>query len=151
VQYKFVNYVHLVGTDHRYQNYSVNENRTYDGNSYTFLPFAVSTGAGAKGGERSSTQLAVGLNQVSVNVFAEAVQGQWQLDLKTVSLNLADDSDDVLIRSELWRIASYNMDTSRLVVTLSSPLDAAASDVPRRVLSTELVGALPTSGALVVN
>jgi len=144
--FKFVNYIHLLTTTYRYQNYSVNQTRTYSGNDYSFLPFGVSTGAGTKGGDRSSTRLVVGLNQISVNIFAEAVQSQWQLDLKTVSLDVTDDSDDALIRSEVWRIASYSIDTTRLILTLSSPLDAAASDVPRRLLTTELVGALPTNG-----
>ena len=33
---------------------------------------------------------------------------------------------------------------------LTSPLDAVKAQIPRRTLSTALVGALPTSGALVV-
>ena len=154
--FAFVNYIRLLDsngtpTAYAYQNFSVNQTRSYSGITYAFLPFAVSTGAGTKGGDRSSTQLVVGLNQISVNIFAEAVQQRWLLELKTVSLSVSDFSDDALVRSELWRIASYDMSTERLVLKLSSPLDAAASDVPRRVLTTALVGALPTSGSLVVS
>lgn len=153
--FAFVNYARFMQdsstpTVYAYQNFSVNQTRIYGGVTYSFLPFAVSTGAGSKGGDRSEAVLGAGNNQISVNIFAEAVQSRWLLELKTVSLSVTDFSDDALIRSELWRVASYDMDTEKILLKLTSPLDAVSSDVPRRVLSTALVGALPTSGSLVV-
>lgn len=138
-------------TAHSYQNFSVNEVRERDGVRYQFLPFAVSTGAGSKGGDRSSAQLVAGLNQITVNVLAEAVRDKWLLDLKTVSIDPNGFGDQALIHTETWRVASYRMDTERITLTLSSPLDAASSDVPRRSLSTNVVGALPSSGSLTVS
>ncbi len=154
--FAFVNYARFMvnsstATAYAYQNFSVNTNRTYSGVTYNFLPFAISTGAGSKGGDRSEAVLGAGTNDISVNIFAEAVQSRWLLELKTVSLDITDFSDDALIRSELWRVASYDMDTEKVLLKLTSPLDAVRSDVPRRVLSTELVGALPSSGSLVVS
>ncbi len=154
--FAFVNYVRFMensstATAYAYQNFSVNVTRTYSGVTYNFLPFAISTGAGSKGGDRSEAVLGAGTNDISVNIFAEAVQSRWLLELKTVSLDITDFSDDALIRSELWRVASYDMDTEKVLLKLTSPLDAVRSDVPRRVLSTELVGALPSSGSLVVS
>jgi len=157
LDFQIVNYIKLLedsstSTIHRYHNFGApNVTRTYNNEVYTFLPFAITAGASTLGGDRSSTQLVVGLNQLIVNVFAESVKEQWLLDLRTVNLNIIDDSDETLLRSELWRISSYSMNTSRLVLKLSSPLDAAESDVPRQVLTTELVGALPSSGSLVVD
>ena len=153
--FAFINYARFMQdsstpTVYAYQNFSVNQTRIYEGVTYSFLPFAVSTGAGSKGGDRSEAVLGAGSNQISVNIFAEAVQSRWLLELKTVSLSVTDFSDDALIRSELWRVASYDMDTEKILLKLTSPLDAVSSDVPRRVLSTALVGALPTSGSLVV-
>lgn len=154
--FAFVNYARFMvnastATAYAYQNFSVNVTRAYAGVTYSFLPFAVSTGAGSKGGDRSEAVLGAGTNEISVNIFAEAVQSRWLLELKTVSLDITDFSDDALIRSELWRVASYDMDTEKVLLKLTSPLDAVRSDVPRRVLSTELVGALPSSGSLVVS
>ena len=153
--FAFINYARFMQdsstpTVYAYQNFSVNQTRIYEGVTYSFLPFAVSTGAGSKGGDRSEAVLGAGSNQISVNIFAEAVQSRWLLELKTVSLSVSDFSDDALIRSELWRVASYDMDTEKILLKLTSPLDAVSSDVPRRDLSTALVGALPTSGSLVV-
>jgi hypothetical protein len=59
--------------------------------------------------------------------------------------------DEALITTENWRVASYNLDVTKVVLRLTSPLDAVKAQVPRRTLSTNLVGALPTSGALVLS
>lgn len=153
--YAFVNYVRFktqtdAYTGIPYQNFSINENRTYDGVTYSFAPFAVSSGGGARGGDRSNASLVAGTDALSVNLFAEAVQNRYMLEIKTVSLDPLTFADEALITSEIWRVASYDMDTARVVLKLTSPLDAVKTQTPRRTLSTALVGALPTSGALVV-
>jgi len=154
--YAFVNYIRFktqadgyTGTP--YQNFSINESRTYSGVTYSFAPFAISSGGGARGGERSNASLVAGTDALSVNLFAEAVQNRYMLEIKTVSLDPLTFADEALVASEIWRVASYDMDSSRVVLKLTSPLDAVKAQVPRRTLSTALVGALPTSGALVVS
>lgn len=154
--YAFVNYVRFktqadAYTGTPYQNFSINEQRVYAGVTYNFAPFAVSSGGGARGGERSSATLVAGTDALSVNLFAEAVQNRYMLEIKTVSLDPLTFADEALVASEIWRVASYDMDTTRVVLKLTSPLDAVKAQVPRRTLSTALVGALPTSGALVVS
>lgn len=154
--YAFVNYIRFktqadAYTGTPYQNFSINESRTYSGVTYSFAPFAISSGGGARGGERSSASLVAGTDAISVNLFAEAVQNRYMLEIKTVSLDPLTFADEALVASETWRVASYDMDTSRVVLKLTSPLDAVKAQVPRRTLSTALVGALPTSGALVVS
>jgi len=154
--YAFVNYVRFktqadAYTGTPYQNFSINEQRVYDGITYSFAPFAVSSGGGARGGDRSSASLVAGTDALSVNLFAEAVQNRYMLEIKTVSLDPLTFADEALTASEIWRVASYDMDTTRVVLKLTSPLDAVKAQVPRRTLSTALVGALPTSGALVVS
>ncbi|NCF34631.1 MAG: hypothetical protein GWP50_13815 [Proteobacteria bacterium] len=155
--YAFVNYVRFktqadsyTGTP--YQNFSVNQKRTYNGVTYSFAPFAVSSGGGSRGGERSNAALVAGTDEISVNLFAEAVQNGYILEIQTVSLDPLTFADEALVTSEVWRVASYDLDTTRPVVTLklTSPLDAVKAQVPRRTLSTALVGALPTSGSLVI-
>jgi len=153
--YAFVNYVRFktqadVYTGTPYQNFSVNQTRTYSGTTYSFAPFAVSSGGGARGGERSNAALVAGTDALSVNLFAEAVQNRYMLEIKTVSLDPLTFADEALIATEIWRIASYEMDTTTVTMRLTSPLDAVKAQIPRRTLSTKLVGELPTSGALVV-
>ena len=158
--YAFVNYVRFktqadVYTGTPYQNFSINQSRTYSGVTYSFAPFAVSSGGGARGGERSNAALVAGADAISVNLFAEAVQSRYILEIKTVSLDPLTFTDEALISTETWRIASYEltvkgMDATTITMRLTSPLDAVKAQIPRRTLSTELVGALPTSGLLAI-
>lgn len=154
--YAFVNYIRFktqadAYTGTPYQNFSINESRTYSSVTYSFAPFAISSGGGARGGERSNASLVAGTDAISVNLFAEAVQNRYMLEIKTVSLDPLTFADEALVASEIWRVASYDMDSTRVVLKLTSPLDAVKAQVPRRTLSTALVGALPISGALVVS
>ena len=150
--FAFCNYVTLLQsnstpTSYKFQNFSVNEPRR----GFDYLPFAITTGAGTRGGDRSSARLVVAANQISVNIAAEASQNNYFLQVETFSLNIETLADSSQISTEVWRVAGYEMDTERVFLNLTSPLDAVRTDAPRRVLSTELVGALPTSGSLIVS
>jgi hypothetical protein len=154
--FAFVNYSRFltsagVATAYAYQNFSINQPRIYGGVTYQFAPFAYTLGAGSKGGDRSDSSLVAGLDPISVNLFAEAVEDRYLLEVKTVSLDPETFVDDALIRTELWRVAQYEMDTERVILKLSSPLDATKGDIPKRRLSTKLVGALPSTGSLVIS
>ena len=154
--FAFVNYSRFltsagVATAYAYQNFSINQSRTYGGVTYQFAPFAYTLGAGSKGGDRSDSSLVAGLDPISVNLFAEAVEDRYLLQVKTVSLDPETFADDALIRTELWRVAQYEMDTERVILKLSSPLDATKGDIPKRRLTTKLVGALPSTGSLVIS
>ena len=150
--FAFCNYVTLLQSDsaptsYKFQNFSINEPRR----GFDYLPFAITTGAGTRGGDRSSARLVVAANQISVNIAAEASQNNYFLQVETFSLNIETLADSSQISTEVWRVAGYEMDTERVFLNLTSPLDAVRTDAPRRVLSTQLVGALPTSGSLIVS
>ena len=85
---------------------------------------------------------------IILNLFKQAVVERWLLQVETVSLNINTFNDDTLVSTENWRVASYEMDTKIITLRLISPLDAVKGKVPRRKLSEELVGALPTSGQI---
>ena len=152
--FAFCNYVTLLQsnstpTAYKFQNFSINKPRR----GFDYLPFAITTGAGTRGGDRSNARLVVAANQISVNIAAEAAKNNYFLKVETFSLDISDPEfgDSSQISTEVWRVAGYEMDTERVFLNLTSPLDAVRTDAPRRVLSTELVGALPTSGSLIVS
>lgn len=156
--FAFCNYIRFLQrngtpTAYAYQNFSINQTRTYSGVAYPFLSFAVSTGAGAKGGDRVEASLAAGANAISVNVLTEAAMSGWLVEIKSVALDPLTFTDGALIRTETWRAARPEIDTNSLAVVLrlTSPLDAVREQVPGRFLTTRLVGALPTSASLVVS
>jgi hypothetical protein len=154
--FAFVNYSRFltsagVATAYAYQNFSINQPRIYSGVTYQFAPFAYTLGAGSKGGDRSDSSLIAGLDPISVNLFAEAVELRYLLEVKTVSLDPETFADDAIVRTEMWRVAQYEMDTERVILKLSSPLDATKNDIPKRRLTTGIVGALPSTGNVVIS
>jgi len=49
---------------------------------------------------------------------------------------------------ELYAVTGFDHDLSRISVRLSSPLDAVQENAPRRTLTADLVGALPSTGQI---
>ena len=159
--YAFCNYVKFLEpsgssyaeTAYYFQNFTVNGTRVRGGDTYAFAPFVLATGGGEKNGDRSSNVLAIGASTqagsaIILNLFKQAVTERWILVVETVSLNISTFNDDLSISTENWRVASYEMDTSVIKLRLISPLDAVKSQAPRRKLSEDLVGALPTTGQI---
>ncbi len=131
-----------------YQNFFINQSRSVGGASYSFLPFVVANGGGKKGGDRSSSSLAASPNAISINVFAEAVEGNFLLEVKTHEVDAQTLGIGPMITNEIWSISRMEFDNEKVVLQLVSPLDAVDGQVPRRYLSSKLVGALPSSGRL---
>ena len=141
---------------YKFQNFFVNATRTHNVNSfpqtYEFAPFALATGSGEKGGDRSTNTLVTGASTeigatIILNLFRQAVDERWLLEVETVSLDPSTFADDQLISTETWRVGSYEMDTKTITLRLISPLDAVQGQVPNRRLTEDLVGALHTTGS----
>ena len=126
-----------------FQNFFIGQSATYDGVNYLFAPFAFNSNSATRGGERSDCALILPLNDISVNLAQEMAENNRLLEVKSVAVNITDYSNGQLITSELWRVAGYETDVEKVVIRLQTPLDAVAAQIPRRVLTEELVGALP--------
>ena len=125
-----------------YQNFFVGQEKNYDGADYAFAPFAFNANSSTRGGERSDCALVLPHNEISINLAYDMAANNRLLEVKNVSLN-SDFSYDSLVNSELWRVAGYEADVEKVVIRLQTPLDAVAAQVPTRVVTEELVGALP--------
>lgn len=134
----------------KYQNYFVNQVFSYNGYSYTYLPFACAAGAGSSGGERTGDTLGLGLDVLSASVATEAVASNWLARIETVLLDPMTDAPLRLFTAEWWTCSSYVQKPDSLQVNLRSPFDAVANQYPGRVLSQALVGTIPSTGNVVV-
>lgn len=128
-----------------YQNFFINEQRGYNSLTYSYAPFLVGIRAGTKGGDRAENVLASPANAITVNLFAEAALGSYLIEIKSVELNPLTFEDVALISDDLWRVSRLESDEENVTLRLMSPLDAVRGQVPRRILSSYLVGSLPTS------
>jgi hypothetical protein len=131
------------------QNYFIAQTIAHNGQNYPYLPVAVATNASTRGGDRSEAVIAAPTSDLSLNVFAEASQEDWILEVRSFKVNRADQSIGVLLTVEYWATRQLQHDTSEPIVKLqlASPLDAVRAP-GGRVLSQSLVGSLPISGAL---
>ncbi len=135
-------------TGYSFQNFFQGETRTYDGDSYTFGAFGFSGGTlDLEGGNISATMI-FAVSQLSVAVFGQAAQDKWLAQIRTVWLEPDTFKETSQHSEELYAITGIGHDNSQLSVRLGSPLDAVQANLPRRVLTTSLVGELPSTGSI---
>jgi hypothetical protein len=154
----FCNYIRFKDTDGQYQlernfqNYFIGETRTRDGVDYPFAPFGVTPGAGSKGGDRSDSAVIAPNNLLAANLFREACDQRWLCEITVVLLDPETFEEVFQVTTETWVCSRPEIpDLDRVILRLASPLDAVDSQIPRRTLSSRLVGSLPSSGALSVS
>lgn len=135
---------------HDFQNFFVGESKSRNGATHLFAPFGITNGAGAKGGDRSDAAIVAPADPLSVNLFVEACEEKWLAEITSVLLDPMTYGEVQQLTVELWNCSKPDVNTERAVLRLSSPLDAVESHVPKRVLSSLLVGSLPSSGSLSV-
>ena len=141
------------GTDagYNFQNFFVNESRTYSGTTYVFGGFGFSGGTlDLQAGSVTAT-LIFALNDLGLTVFNQAVIERWLIEIKTVWLDPDSLNEQSQHSEELYAVTGLEHDTSRLSIRLGNPLDAVSENAPRRLLTTDLVGSLPTSGNINLN
>lgn len=131
-----------------YQNFFIDQSRSVSNVSYSFLPFAITNGAGKKGGDRATNQLVLTPNAISINILAQAAEANSLLEVRTYEVDPIALALRGLITNELWAISRMEHDTEKVILQLASPLDAVNAQVPRRYLSSRLVGSLPSSGRI---
>ncbi len=138
------------GTESGYsfQNFFQGETRTYDGDNYIFGAFGFSGGTlDLEGGNISATMI-FAVSQLAVSVFGQAAQDMWLAQIRTVWLEPDTFNETSQHSEELYAITGIGHDNSQLSVRLGSPLDAVQANLPRRVLTTSLVGELPSTGSI---
>lgn len=135
-----------------YQNFFIGETRTFQSASYEYGPFAISGSGGTRGGDQGQSALVMPANDISTNLLAEAVLSNWLLEVNTVYIT-ADEltafAEAALLSREIWSCSSAALNPAdQQQLTLSAPLDAVKAQVPKRVLSSKLVGSIPPTGAI---
>ena len=139
------------GSSWSFQNFFVGSTSDYGGASHNFAPFAI-TGRGArKGGDRADISLVLGNDPISLNFATESVENRHLITIQTVLLDGANLTPSALLTDEIWTASSMEVDVEKIVMRLTSPLDAVRSQFPRRQLNSKLVGSLPITGNLVIS
>ena len=138
-------------TGYQFQNFHVGETRSYNGTGYMYAGFGFSGGTLDLEAGNVTASLVFAVNELDLVVFKQAADDRWLIEVRTVWLN-PDSLDETGTHSEeLYAVTGFEHDTSRLSVRMGNPLDAVSQNAPRRVLTQDLVGALPSTGNINLN
>ena len=142
-------FVEFNGTQ-RYQNFFTGRSMAWSGNQYQFAGFGYSGSTIDLEGSNISASLVWAVNELSLNLAAEAAENRWIVQIDAVWID--PDSLGVMdsYMSDIFMVTGFEHDTLRLSFRLSSPLDAVSADTPRRRLTEQLVGALPSTGQILL-
>ena len=138
-------------TGFNFQNFFQGEERVYNGDTYIFGGFGFSGGTLDLEGGNISAGLVFAVNDLSLSVFKQAAEQFWLVRIRTVWLDPDTFEEGNTFSEELYAVTGFDHDSSRISVRLSSPLDAVQENAPRRTLTADLVGALPSTGQISLN
>ena len=123
---------------------------------YYYLPFLYQGAAKNRTGDNLEAALVFPNNVLAMNKARQAVKEKWHIE---VCVCIADPtlftytggSTEIFnikrtLTSDNWLAASMSYDFETVEILLSSAIDAVGSNAPTSVLTSEIVGALPTSG-----
>ena len=135
-------------TAYAWQNFHQGTSRTHNGNGYDFAAFAYSGGAIDLESASITATIAMGLSQLSLNVFKEAADNRYLMQVDSVWLDPDNNlTETANYSSDVYTVLGWNHDGSRISVALGSPLLAVGAQTHRR-LTSELVGSLPPNGTI---
>lgn len=134
-----------------FQNFFINEDVTYKNNVHGFLPFGFSGVTVNRTGDNQSTQLVFPNNELSRNWALSIVEGTWVVVVDMLMVNPADKTDFRLLTSYAGQATSAMWSEVELRVEVSSVLDAVGGDVPRRRITEDIFGPLPTTAQVRLN
>lgn len=137
-----------------HQNFFVGESRTYDTILYHFAPFSVIGLSSSRNGDVPEASLISVANEITVPMFSESILNRWFVEIKTVGISVGEVGgfrERGTISVDLWACTGGNTDTERASIVLSSPLNAVGKEVPGRVLTRRMVGAIPPTGQIVIS
>jgi hypothetical protein len=133
---------------YQWQNFHQDETRTYNNRTYNYAGFGFSGSSIDVSAASITAGLVFSLNQLDVNIFKEASDNRYLCYIHNVWLDPDTFDETGLYSTEIHEILGFSHNQTRLTVRLGSPSDAITAEVPRRRLTTAMVGQLPTSGSI---
>jgi len=136
-----------VAVAYTFQNFYIGESKTWEGDSYSFLPFGFSGVTVSREGDNVSAQTAFPNNELSRTWATTAVAEAWFLRAHTLKVDATGEPLQ-LISSYTGQITSASWDETALILKTSSVLDAVQPNIPNRRLNRNLVGSIPVTDAI---
>ena len=101
----------------------------------------------SRSGDNMTSSLVLANSELSMNYAQQIVRNKYHLEVETCLMTKEFEKQSVLT-GELWLAASMSYDPEAIEIILSSAIDAVGANAPTRVLTREVVGALPVTGSI---
>lgn len=131
---------------HRFQNFFIGAEATYDSATYLFVPFGFSGVTVNRTGDGLEATLVFPNNTLSRGLADTAINDNYVVEVEVLLVDSEDAAGThTKVHSFVGQVVSGQWDNVSLNLQLSSVLDAVGTDVPRRSLTQRLIGNLPIS------
>ena len=135
-----------------YQPFFPGEVRTLYEINYQYAPFGFNGSSSTRNGDGVEGTLLFPANDLSVSLATEAILQNWLVEVTTVEISIeigGNFTECAVYSTELWACNGGGQpDLGKVVINLSSPTNAIRGRVPKRVLTTDLVGSVPSTGQI---
>jgi len=131
----------------RFQNGKHGSITAIDGKIHNYLSFIYQGAARNRSGDNMISSLILANSEISMKFATEAVQEKYHVKVETWLMTEAFEQN-LQLTEERWLASSMSYDPETIEVVLSSAIDAVGASVPDKVLTRDLVGALPVTGSL---
>ena len=145
-----------VAVQYRFQNFYIGENVNWVNGTHTFLPFGFSGITVDRNGGNVESSLVFPNTDLSREWAAQAIEQFWVARIRVVRVDPTD-SNVAANNADKYRLYNYSgqvsagvWDDTKVVLSLTSILDAVRSNVPNRRLNRGLCGHLPTTNRITV-
>ena len=135
-----------VDLNQNFQNFHVGETRTYGGRDFLFSSFGFSGAAVDVEAANIQASLVFPLSSVGLSLFQNVADQYGVVEVQTVWLDAGTLAETPTNLTEIYAVTAFTHDNSRITLQLGSPLDSVSQNIPRRRLTQEMVGALPSTG-----
>lgn len=137
-----------------FQNFYIGTNNVkYGGREYDFVPFGFSGVTVNRSGDNQATQLAFANNELTRAWSEKIVRASWlvaidMVMLPSVTVPQAEIPAAHLLTSYAGQVTGAIWSETELRLEISSVIDAVGSDIPRRRITEDIFGPLPTTSTV---
>ena len=118
-----------------------------DISGFKYLSFIYQGAARNRSGDNMTSSLLLANNELSMNYAQQIVLNKYHVKVETYLMTEAFERNKQLTE-EQWLASSMSYDPESIEIILSSAIDAVGANAPDKVLTRDIVGALPITGSI---
>ena len=114
---------------------------------FQYLSFIYQGATRNRSGDNMTSSLILANNELSMNYAQQIVINKYHIKVETWLMTEAFERNKQL-SEETWLASNMSYNPENIELILSSAIDAVGANAPDKVLTRNLVGALPVTGSL---